>query len=333
MQAFLDLNKDSRWMEAIKSKLDIVGESVPPGAHIVYLDYPVHGNIGDLLIMKGTEAYFKAKGIRVRKRFSYLNFRMGTRIPSSWIIVCHGGGNFGDLYPYYQKFRETLVQRYPRHRIVILPQTIYFRDPEEQRRSLKLFGRHADLHLYVRDEGSYRAAKSEIANVTLAPDMAHELYPLKAAPPGSGKRLALVRTDGEGNSWDLERSLVLSCDTRTDWPDLFGAWDRLLLGIVVRAHSLDRRCYNLLPIRRLWYFLSDLYVRRAVRLFDSYDHILTSRLHGHILSCLMGKPNRLMDNSYGKNSSYYRQWIYRLEEACDVGNSGNHAGDLHSQSS
>jgi pyruvyl transferase EpsO len=49
-------------------------------------------------------------------------------------------------------------------------------------------------------------------------------------------------------------------------------------------------------------------VRRAVDLFASHDHIVTDRLHGHILACLMNKPSTIVDNSYGKNSSYVSQW-------------------------
>ncbi|MCY9421777.1 pyruvyl transferase, partial [Bacillus paralicheniformis] len=32
-------------------------------------------------------------------------------------------------------------------------------------------------------------------------------------------------------------------------------------------------------------------------------------LHGHILSCLLGKENVVIDNSYGKNANYYNTWM------------------------
>jgi pyruvyl transferase EpsO len=31
-------------------------------------------------------------------------------------------------------------------------------------------------------------------------------------------------------------------------------------------------------------------------------------LHGHILATLLGIPHVILDNSYGKLSSFYRQW-------------------------
>jgi Exopolysaccharide biosynthesis protein len=36
--------------------------------------------------------------------------------------------------------------------------------------------------------------------------------------------------------------------------------------------------------------------------------VVTDRLHGHILACLMDKKHVVIDNSYGKNSTYMNQW-------------------------
>ena len=44
--------------------------------------------------------------------------------------------------------------------------------------------------------------------------------------------------------------------------------------------------------------------------FSRYSHVTSSRLHAHILSTLMGIPNTLIDNSYGKNSSYFEAWTH-----------------------
>ncbi|WP_434756657.1 polysaccharide pyruvyl transferase family protein [Paenibacillus amylolyticus] len=65
----------------------------------------------------------------------------------------------------------------------------------------------------------------------------------------------------------------------------------------------------------IWMKYSDYLVHKAVRCFSDYRMIHTSRLHGHILSCLMAKPNLLIDNSYGKNSGYYRIWTHEVNTA------------------
>ena len=36
--------------------------------------------------------------------------------------------------------------------------------------------------------------------------------------------------------------------------------------------------------------------------------VVTDRLHGHILSMLLGKPHVILDNSYGKLSSFHEKW-------------------------
>ncbi|MBS4162042.1 pyruvyl transferase, partial [Klebsiella pneumoniae] len=48
---------------------------------------------------------------------------------------------------------------------------------------------------------------------------------------------------------------------------------------------------------------------KSVRFFSRYESVVTSRLHGHILSCLLQKENVVIDNSYGKNANYYNTWM------------------------
>src|ERR1700722_5314242 len=125
-------------MESIKAKLAVITKVIPRRSSIIYVDFPVYENIGDLLIMKGTEQFFMDYQIIVRKRYSMASFRFTERIPLDWIIVCQGGGNFGDLYPHFQSFRERITATFPNHRIVILPQTIHFKSEFKQAESLQL---------------------------------------------------------------------------------------------------------------------------------------------------------------------------------------------------
>lgn len=50
-------NKHS--MISLKEKLAELLEIIPKQSHIVYADYPLYGNVGDLFIMKGTESFLK----------------------------------------------------------------------------------------------------------------------------------------------------------------------------------------------------------------------------------------------------------------------------------
>ncbi|KAF7962366.1 hypothetical protein AWV80_22615 [Cupriavidus sp. UYMU48A] len=58
----------------------------------------------------------------------------------------------------------------------------------------------------------------------------------------------------------------------------------------------------------LWMKYADRLIAEAIDLFSSHEHVLTDRLHGHILACLLDMPNTVSDNSYGKNSGYINSW-------------------------
>jgi pyruvyl transferase EpsO len=299
-------------MQALKERLGAIPKLFPAGARLAYLDYPVHENVGDLLIMLGTERFFRDYRLDVRYRASAFNFRPPNflRDPTS-VVICHGGGNFGDLYPTFHSFRESIVRRYPANRIVVLPQTVHFEDPERLRASKAVFGGHRDLHLLVRDEESFRIAREHFSdNVYLVPDMAHQLWPVSGVTPraakGSDRELLLIRRDGEGTP--LPETIERRAAEFRDWKDLLKPTDWYLLYAAVWAQRLDRRLGNTLPAGWAWRRYAGMLVARGIRLFAGYERIVTSRLHGHILACLMAKPSVLLDNSYGKNSSYYRTW-------------------------
>ena len=42
---------------------------------------------------------------------------------------------------------------------------------------------------------------------------------------------------------------------------------------------------------------------------SKYNFVITTRLHGHILSILLGVPSIIIDNSYGKNKRFYFSWL------------------------
>jgi pyruvyl transferase EpsO len=329
-------------MESIKAELAVISKVIPPQSSIAYLDFPVHENIGDLLIMKGTEQFFSDYQIIVRKRYCIANFRFNHKIPLDWIIVCHGGGNFGDLYPYFQSFRERIAAAFPKHRIVILPQTLHFKSEAKEAESLQILSKHADLHLFVRDHPSYHVAKKYLENVVLAPDMAHQLYPLKKISVESNKIIGLFRTDDE---WADEGLGPEQCDKMTDWLQLLSFWDIMTIRLLVKGFQANRLLRNILPIQQIWYRVADRLIAKAIHLYNDFGKVVTSRLHGHILACLLDKPNLLMDNSYGKNSSYFKAWTHFLPQAEFVKNEEEEKGsdyaatarsehsDLYTQSS
>jgi pyruvyl transferase EpsO len=291
----------------LQKKHDVIYELLK-NKNFHYIDIPMHDNIGDLLIMQGTLAFFKKKGLSPKTTSTAWAFDPAWVKPGD-ILVFHGGGNFGDLYTNINELREEIIGRFPNNRIVMMPQTIFFSSDESRDRSAAAFRRHPDVHIFVRDKVSQRIATQFSDHVYLVPDMAHQLYPLAGSQRGQGV-LRIERVDVEKPV--VPESLKhLKFDTRTDWVEVIGAEKRWInLGWRLQGSFIARgwqTCRKLLgPV--YWVPVAQRFSSKAVDLFSRHDHIVTDRLHGHILSCLMDKKNTVIDNSYGKNSTYINEW-------------------------
>ncbi|WP_040951909.1 polysaccharide pyruvyl transferase family protein [Gorillibacterium massiliense] len=304
-------------MEGLKRRLDGILQAIPPGSSIYYVDYPVYNNGGDLLIMKGAEAFFRDHHIQVQARYSALNFPDKLSIPKGTIIVLQGGGNFGDLYPVHQMLREKIVADYTGHRIVILPQTIFYRKESELNYTASIFNRHPDVHLFVRDTLSYELASERFhsCHIRLSPDMAHQLWPIKPMARPQKDLLLFLRTDIEkagGEGCAEEPNNRAGGGDFLDWATLYNRLERKGINVIGR---LMKKGSATALLDAIWGKYSDYLVNKAIRRFSGYRSVETSRLHGHILSCLLDKPNTLLDNSYGKNSGYFHTWTRGVESA------------------
>jgi pyruvyl transferase EpsO len=294
----------------------ILAELVPPGSAAVFLDYPVHSNLGDHLIRLATEKWLRDAGIEVAGLWSLQNFRYPP-LPEETVILLQGGGNLGDLYP-QQPFRERVVRRYPRHRIVFLPQAVHYRDPGRAAAAAALLSAHPRLTILLRDGRSLEAARRHFpgCDLRLAPDMASWLHPWEEQPEGGAPgavpagTLYLLRGDRE-----LRRGQATpDCGPgwRGDWRDLLGHryWRLRLLkaaGFLLPAGTMAA--------------MSRREAERAASLcaarFREHERVVSSRLHGFLLACLLGIPGMLLDNSYGKNHAYFQTWFRRSIPSAD----------------
>lgn len=311
--SFPDLNHTTM-MTALSDKHQAIADLIGSRS-FHYVDYPVHGNIGDLLIMHGTLAFFRRYGLK--PRISAPAFSYAPRwIARGDAIVFHGGGNFGDLYAAFgfQALREQVASTRPDNRIIIMPQTLHFTSPEARQRSARIFREHPDVHLCVRDYASYEMALEFTDHVYLLPDMAHQLYPILPTHAPTSGALLISRMDDEKR--EAGGGNIFEVAAVTDWPVLVGDNERHIDRFRRSMHGLSRLGMgwngNKL-LTRLWANYSGKLVGEAVRLFSSHNHIISDRLHGHILACLMNKSSTVLDNSYGKNSGYVSAWTANSE--------------------
>lgn len=279
---------------------------------IHYLDIPIHGNIGDLLIMQGSLHFFKKNKLKISHMASAINYHF-PNISKDTIILLHGGGNLGDLYHIHQKFREKIIKKYSQNTIIILPQSIYFESENNYEICCKLYSQHNNLHICVRDKVSESLADKMSKNVYLMPDMAHHLYPILPINSSTKKTISLSRTDKEAGQ---NTSSLINVETTTDWNTLIGEKN---LYIIKKFYKTLRFCekHKITWLGKIviigWVQYSNYLIKKAIKLFSDHEKIITNRLHAHILSSLMNKEHKVIDNSYGKNNNYIQQWTIESE--------------------
>ena len=144
--------------------------------------------------------------------------------------------------------------------------------------------------------------------------MAHALYPIKQKGKNKLDTLYFTRRDKERAN---PQFLINEADRikTFDWQLLFTKRDVKILRLFNRFHQSYKiqKIFSSNILFKLYYFYISYIINKAIRLFAEYQTIITSRLHGHILACLMDKENGLIDNSYGKNSGYYECWTNSVE--------------------
>jgi pyruvyl transferase EpsO len=192
-----------------------------------------------------------------------------------------------------------------------MPQPIFFSGDETRERSAALMSSHTDLHFFLRDRVSLDIARDFANHVYLVPDMAHHLYPIRYAQPAMEGNLRIQRVDTEKPETP-EGVNEMPFRTTTDWVDVIGAERKWIyvLGKLERRLTLYGMGVIARKLLALWYWMpvAQRFSNKAIQLFSRHELVVTDRLHGHILSCLMDKPHVVIDNSYGKNSTYMAEW-------------------------
>lgn len=306
-------------MHSLKNKLNKILEFIKDKNDVIYIDFPLHQNVGDLLILSGTINFFKNNSINVKSHLSTYNTnisQINKALTKNTTIICHGGGNFGDIYDVHQKLREDVVKSFPHNRIIILPQTAFFNNTENKKSSEKIFKAHDDVIMFARDKATYETFKHFSDYAYLVPDMAHELYGTLPKVPKNKFTLYFLRNDIEKNPIQSQLKEEIKDNDCFDWTDLLSKKDHrvsyrmqqlIRINKILKSNTLDNFIF------KIWYAHAEYLVYKMSKIFSSYEKVTTSRLHGHILSCLVDVPSSVIDNSYGKNTAYYELWTKELE--------------------
>ncbi len=280
---------------------------------VALLDFPNHSNVGDSAIYLGERTYLNRIGINVCyscEHVTYSKKYLAERIGDG-LILLHGGGNLGDLWPEYQLFRELVIKDFPDNPIIQLPQTIHFRHQNSILRARNIMRAHNNFFLFVRDKRSLDFAENELkVPAALCPDLAFALGPLKRPKNPAHDILWLARTDQESAGTTLPRNFSPK-NVKTDWlyekETFYLRVNRKLSKVLANYHgslisqrqSLLSGSYKRLALMRLI---------RGCNILSTGRVVIVDRLHAHILCLLLGIPHYIVDNSYGKLKSFYDVW-------------------------
>lgn len=300
---------------------------VRPGERCALLDYPNHGNVGDGAIWLGTRALLERLGARVVYASDFLTLRAEAlrAAVGDGPIFLQGGGNFGDLWPRFQHFRESVIESFPESRIVLLPQSIHFQGQAGLERARRVLGAHPRLTLLVRERRSLELARAELGlPAILCPDLAFCLPPLPRSSRPIHDLVVLARRDQE--TAHGRAALHVHGGHTVDWGE-----DPLLVG---GLRAIARRGLRPRLLGGLWRGVLPVYdafararLRAGVRLLSQGRVVITDRLHGHVLCVLLGIPHVALDNTYGKLGRTLDTWTGHLS-LVSVADTPEHALEL-----
>jgi pyruvyl transferase EpsO len=308
-------------MDALSAQLDGVTD-------VALIDAPNQRNIGDSLIWAGEVAYFERLGLRIRyicDLWSYDPDALRRAMPEG-VVLLHGGGNFGDLWPGHQILREKVARDLVDYKVIQLPQSILFGDEDRAASANEIIGAHPDFHVLIRDSLSMERAAQQLpdVNVSFCPDMAlgWDAPTTEHSDVESDRVIVIARADKEASSGlaSVTDDWLPGADiTVTDWVALMDdskSW-RLYrsASMVTRFYSKARKRLRFMPVvmpnriaHSIVSSINSVNIASAVELYSSASMVTTDRLHAHVLAALMGIPHVVLDNSYQKVSQIMRDY-------------------------
>ncbi|WP_027216035.1 polysaccharide pyruvyl transferase family protein [Butyrivibrio fibrisolvens] len=267
------------------------------------LNTPDHGNLGDHAIALAEERFFKDRlpdirykevtGDYYRKNHKLLKMIVPKRI----VLGISGGGYIGDVWMEEEELVRNVISSFPKNKIIIFPQTVYYHDDDNGRKewecTKRIIQTHGDSLIFcLRDKRSYDFIKNnipEMKNIFYYPDMVLSLD-VKFDEKREGI-LTCFRSDKEKILSDEVINKINSCAEKN--------------GIRIRPTStvLDK---NVGIADR------ENEVYEKLREFASAKLVITDRLHAMLFAAITGTPCVAFDNETKKISGVYK-WIECLD--------------------
>lgn len=315
-----DEPRDRELLTNLRRRIETtVGGLLAPGEPVALVNFPNHANAGDSAIWLGEESILRQLGSEVVYRASWASFderALRLAAPGATVLI-NGGGNFGDVYMNQESTRERVLSELRDHRVVQMPQSIWFRDPANLDRVRRLVEGHGSVTLLLRDDQSFSMAQESFAvPCRICPDMALALGPRPRPVEPDLPILWIARRDPESAGYRCpEEADVCVVDWLEPVPWEGGPGSAVRAMSMVNARLTDRVVDDVSPVSagrclsRTFSPLARHWVDRGCRILARGRVVVTDRLHGHLLAALMGIPHVLVENGNGKLGAHHRTWF------------------------
>ena len=276
------------------------------------LEVPYYSNVGDTLIWQGELDFLKTIPYQCKSMHSLETFRY-KNISEKDIILFQGGGNFGDIWVRNHEFKMSVVKAYPNNRIIFFPQSVWFCDKKKLESCANDLRVLPNVTICARDYRSYALLSEYFCDeILLVPDMAFYMdVSREGEVRDDGPEVVLLRKDVEYRPVSALDELLARPDVMvSDWPVMEnGGVHGLMLNILKRFAGN----FPFFVDKYAEIFYKKRIMSSGIEFLRNAHHIYTTRLHGAILSLILGKDVTVFDNSYGKNSDFFYTWLSDCE--------------------
>ena len=284
--------------EAQRIQLQIYKELIGHYKKAILVGLADMENKGDSAISVGEFEALSKLGIEVvyycsiRKCGNFGRAKKVLRNETEPVVILTSGGGNTCIWRNPCQQREKLVRAFPDREILVFPQSVNFTSIQEMKAHAAAM-KHPNITYLFRDHKSYNifvnSRMFQYNKAVLCPDAAMQIGMMHPPIEPTHDIVWLKRADMESLHSRLPEFPPNLTITVEDWRDI-----KVPLGMNLKQTSYKRLMAG-------FTFLS----RGKV--------IVSDRLHGHILSVLLGKPNVMLDNSYKKVSSFHETWTPNVD--------------------
>ena len=209
------------------------------------------------------------------------------------VILTSGGGNTC-IWKIPCRRREKLVQVFRDREILVFPQSVHFANTKEMKAHATAM-KHPNITYLFRDHMSYNifvnSGLFQYNKAVLCPDAAMQIGIIQPPIEPTHDIVWLKRDDIDSLHSTLPEFPPNLTIVVEDWLHIK----------VPSGENLKKTSYERLMA--------------AFKFLSQGKVIISDRLHAHILSVLLGKPNVMLDNSYKKVSSFHNTWTPSVDNA------------------